>query len=310
MEYSPERPPLKPIRLNTPCSIKQKPSTAAHSTSEEWVIRSHKSLLCFDWQELWQYKDLLMLLVRRDFLAKYQQTILGPIWFLLQPLLMTLVFSVVFGKIARISTAGVPAILFYLNGLMGWNYFAQTFSLCASTFVTHSDVFQKVYFPRLVVPLSSLISNLFAFVVQLALFLSFYFYFWMTGEGPTGVNWTWLLLPFFILHLGLLGLSCALFSSALTARFRDLNYLIPLIIQLWMYATPIIYPLSTVPEEYKIWMTINPVSAPIEGIRHIFLGVGKIHFEDYALSLVMSSFLGIISLILFKHAERHATDTA
>ncbi len=287
------------------------PSTSTPQLGRPLVIRPSRPLLKIDWAEIWHYRDLLMLLVKRDFSSKYRQTILGPLWFLLQPLLTTCVFSVVFGQIARISTGGVPAILFYLNGLIGWNYLAQTFTMGATTFTTHADMFQKVYFPRLVVPLSILISNIFSLLVQLGLFLGFYVYFFATGtEGLPLPNITWGLFPLFVLHLGLLGLGCALWSSALTARYRDLSYLVPVLVQLWMYGTPIIYPLSAVPAAYHDWITLNPATAPIEGIRHIFLSAGVIDYNLYMRSIGITGIILLTGLILFKRAEIHSTDTA
>lgn len=275
------------------------------------VIKSTRVWWHLGLAEIWQFRDLLYLLVRRDFLSKYKQTILGPLWFVIQPLLTTAMFTVVFGHIAQISTDGVPAMLFYLNGLMGWNCFAQTFSMAATTFTTNASVFQKVYFPRLLVPLSVMISTSFTLGVQLMTFLAVYAYFY--GHGAYSIaqpSFAWFWLPLISLQLSFLGLGCALWSSALTARYRDLSYLVPLLVQLWMYGTPIIYPMSAVPEAIRPWIALNPASAPIEALKYIFLKVGRIDLEMYSLSLGITLFIVLTGAFLFKRAEIIAADMA
>jgi lipopolysaccharide transport system permease protein len=283
----------------------------ARSVKPCMVVRSHRCVWQLEWAELWQYRDLLMLMVKRDFAAKYRQTVLGPLWFMIQPLLMTGVFTIIFSHIARISTHGIPPALFYLCGLMGWNYLSQIVTMASTTFITQADVFQKVYFPRLVVPLSMVVSNLILFGIQCVLFLGLYAFFYFQNEsGLSAPQLKWLLCPFLVIHLGFIGLGFSLIASALTARYRDLNYLIPVMIQLWMYATPIIYPLASVPQKYDWLMLINPAVAPIEGLKSIFLQAGALTLQHYILSCVITFVLCLGGLLLFKKAELHASDTA
>lgn len=279
---------------------------------KKWVVvHADRPWWQIDWMEVWQYRDLLFLMVKRDFSAKYRQTILGPLWFIIQPLLMTAVFTIIFNHIARMPTQGVPPVLFYLCGLMGWNYFSQIVTMASSVFVSQADVFQKVYFPRLVVPLSIVFSNLVLFCIQFALFLAIYFYFYLeNNEGLLLPSVKWLLCPLCVLQMGAIGLGVSLISSALTARYRDLTYLIPVVLQLWLYATPIIYPLSLVPVKYNWLMMINPMVVPIEGLKSIFLQAGTLNVWHVVASTSLTILLFILGVLLFKKAELHASDTA
>jgi lipopolysaccharide transport system permease protein len=281
-------------------------------TDYELVIRPTRGWLSLNLAEVWRYRDLLVLLVHRDFVAKYKQTILGPAWFVVQPLLTTIVFSVVFGGIAKIPTDGLPPMLFYLTGLLGWNYFAQTFQSISSTLVSNVGLFGKVYFPRLVVPLSVVISNLFAFVLQLATLLVIWIYFKIfTGAGQLfGFSAGIVCLPLVLLQIAALSLGVGLWLSALTAKYRDFGFLSGFIIQIWLYATPVIYPLSQIPEKWRWIAVLNPMTMPVETIRIMFLGQGTA-VGAYALLSVSVTVLFLVSgVLVFNKIEKTFVDTA
>ena len=281
-------------------------------TDYELVIRPTRGWLSLNLAEVWRYRDLLVLLVHRDFVAKYKQTILGPAWFVVQPLLTTIVFSVVFGGIAKIPTDGLPPMLFYLAGLLGWNYFAQTFQSISTTLVSNVGLFGKVYFPRLVVPLSVVISNLFAFVLQLATLLVIWIYFKIfTGAGQLfGFSAGIVCLPLVLLQIAALSLGVGLWLSALTAKYRDFGFLSGFIIQIWLYATPVIYPLSQIPEKWRWIAVLNPMTMPVEAIRIMFLGQGTA-VGAYALLSVSVTVLSLVSgVLVFNKIEKTFVDTA
>jgi lipopolysaccharide transport system permease protein len=277
----------------------------------ELVIRPTRGWFRLNLAETWQYRDLLFILVHRDFVAKYKQTILGPAWFVLQPLLTTVVFSIIFGGIAKIPTDGLPPMLFYLAGLLGWNYFAQTFQSSSSTLVANAGLFGKVYFPRLVVPLSAVISNLFAFALQLAMLLAMWIYFKLfTSAGglfgfSAGIVW----LPLVLLQIAALSLGVGLWLSALTAKYRDFTFLSGFIIQLWMYATPVIYPLSQIPEKWRWIAVLNPMTMPVEAIRIMFLGQGTVVGAYVLLSLSITVLLLLSGILVFNKIEKTFVDT-
>jgi lipopolysaccharide transport system permease protein len=253
----------------------------------------------------------LFLLVHRDFVAKYKQTILGPAWFILQPLLTTVVFAIIFGEVAKIPTDGLPPILFYLTGLLGWNYFAQTFQSTSGTLVANSGLLGKAYFPRLVVPLSVIISNFFAFALQLATLLAVWIYFKLfTGAGgqfgfSVGIVW----FPLTLVHVAALSLGAGLWLSALTAKYRDLAFLSGFIIQIWMYATPVIYPLSQIPEKWRWISALNPMTMLVEAIRVMFLGQGTIVIAYLAMSVATTIALLLSGLLIFNKVEKTFIDT-
>jgi lipopolysaccharide transport system permease protein len=287
-----------------------------HSTTfNEIIIAPNRSWLRVDWRALIEFQDLLFLLVRRDFVARFKQTILGPAWFILSPLLTTLVFTVVFGKIAAIPTDGIPPLLFYLCSLLGWNYFAQSLTQTGATFTAHSALFSKVYFPRLIVPLSMIVSNVFAYLVQLGTFLAFYFFYkFFTAAGASFHPTLGLLaLPLLILQTGALSLGVGLWISAITAKYRDFTHLLAFIIQLWMYATPVIYPLSEVskrlPPQYGWMLAVNPMSAPVEAYRLIFFGRGTLSMGYCLISAAVTVLLLVTGVMIFQRTERTFIDT-
>lgn len=277
----------------------------------EITLRPETSWFSPDLKSLWQYRDLLMLLVWRDFVAKYKQTVLGPLWFVIQPLLLTVVFTVIFGRIAGLSTDGLPPVLFYMCGQVGWSYFALTLGTNSSTFMTNAGLFSKVYFPRLVLPLSALISNLGAFVLQLTMFLAFLAYFRYTSPAATyGPGWQLALLPAVIAQTVALSLGVSLILSALTAKYRDLTHVTALLIQIWMYATPVIYPLSAFPERWRWAAALNPMTPVVESYRVMLLGIGTVETGHVVWSLSCAAVLVAAGLMLFGRVERTFVDIA
>jgi lipopolysaccharide transport system permease protein len=276
----------------------------------ELVIRPSAGWFDFDLPDLWRHRDLLWLLVYREFAAKYRQTVLGPAWFVLQPLLMSGVFAVVFGGFARIPTDGVPPMLFYLTGLLGWSYVAQTFQATAATFVNNAALFGKVYFPRLVVPLSTVVANFLAFGLQLALLAIFWIGFKLSPAGGRfGLDGSLVWFPFVALQLAAIALGAGLWLSALTTRYRDFSVLVPFLAQLWMYATPVIYPLSRVPERWRWVAAINPMTAPTEAIKRMLLGAGEATPSLVAVSATVTLALLLSGLVAFNRAQRTSADT-
>jgi lipopolysaccharide transport system permease protein len=277
----------------------------------ELVIRPTRGWLHVNLADVWRYRDLLLILVHRDFVAKYKQTILGPAWFILQPLLMTIVFTVIFGKVINIPTDGLPPVLFYFAGLLGWNYFAQTFQNTSGTLVNNAGLFGKVYFPRLIVPLAAVISNCMAFALQLATFLCIWAYFKMfTGAGTMfGFTPAVVWLPVILLQIAALSLGVGLWLSAMTAKYRDFTFLSGFIIQIWMYATPVIYPLSQIPEKWRWLAVLNPMAMPVETIKYMFLGQGLVIPAYLAVSVAMTLLLLLSGVLVFNKVEKTFVDT-
>lgn len=271
------------------------------------VISSRSGWLDINFKELWNYRDLILLFIRRDFVAIYKQTILGPLWFLLQPLFSTIVFTIVFGKIANIPTDGLPQPLFYMSGIVVWNYFASCLSKTSDTFVANAGIFGKVYFPRLTVPVSIVISNLMTFVIQFSLFLSVLFFFYIKGAviKPSMLIF---LAPFLILQMGILGLGFGILVSSLTTKYRDLTFVVGFGIQLWMYATPIVYPMSQIPERWQWLFAFNPMAAIIETFRYAFLGAGSVKPLHMAISLGVTLTILCIGIVLFSRIEKTFMD--
>ncbi len=277
---------------------------------EQWdtVITPKKSLFELNLKEVWQYRDLLMLFVRRDFVAMYKQTILGPLWYFIQPILTTLMFTVVFGRIAKIPTDGLPPMLFYLAGVTNWNYFSTCLSTVANTFRNNQNIFGKVYFPRLVTPLSIVVSNMIKYGIQLALFFGFYAYFALKGS-PAQVNAYALLFPLLVVMLAGLGLGFGLVITSMTTKYRDLVFLLQFGIQLAMYATPVIYPLSQIPEQYQWVAVLNPMTAVIETFKYGFLGQGTFSWGHLAYSFGFMTILLLAGTVIFNRTEKNFMDT-
>jgi lipopolysaccharide transport system permease protein len=275
----------------------------------EWtqILTPRRSWLSFDAAEIWQYRDLVLLLVRRDFVAVYKQTILGPLWFLLQPLFTALVFTVIFGKVARIPTDGIPPILFYMSGTVVWNYFAACLTGTSSTFVTNAALFGKVYFPRLVVPITTVISTLTSFAIQLGMLLCFIWYFQIKG-APVSMTATIAILPLLVAQMAALGLGCGILVSALTTRYRDLTHLVSFGVQLWMFATPVVYPTSQLPPQWQWLMTWNPMAPVVEAFRQAFIIGGRLPVKALCVSGLLTGAVLCAGIALFSHVEKSFTD--
>lgn len=287
------------------------PESPSGLASEHWnlIIKPHTTWWDLHLADLWRYRDLLWLFVRRDFVSVYKQTILGPLWFFIQPLLTTLIFTVVFSGIANLSTGGFPPILFYLAGTTPWNYFAACLTKTSGTFVTNAGIFGKVYFPRLISPLSVVISTLIQFGIQFALFIGFLLYYGMSGaEVAPDYPLILGLSPVLILLMGLLGLGLGIVISSLTTKYRDFTFLVGFGVQLAMYGTPVIYPMSSVPEKYRFFIHANPMSAIIESFRAIYLG-GTIPWSPLAISASVTFAILFFGVLLFNKVEKSFMDT-
>ena len=274
------------------------------------IIQNKSSLFRLDLHEVWRYRDLLRMYVKRDIITFYKQTILGPMWFFIQPIMTTIMFMFVFGGIAGISTDGVPQAVFYLAGLVCWNYFADCLTKCSDTFNANQQIFGKVYFPRLIVPFSIVISNMVKMGIQLVLFLVVYAYYFIV-LGTFEINWTIVLFPVLLLMLASLGLGFGLVISSLTTKYRDLRFLITFGVQLWMYATPVIYPLSVMKQNYpdKIWVIVaNPLTAIIETFKYGFTGVGVFEWNYLLYSFVMSIAVLLLGIIVFDRVQKSFMD--
>lgn len=270
-------------------------------------ISPKKNLFDINTKEIWKFSDLLFLFVKRDFISIYKQTILGPLWFFIQPILTTIIFTIVFGRIAGISTDGVPPILFYIAGITCWNYFAECLTKTSNTFIENQNIFGKVYFPRLIMPISIVFSSLIKFGIQFLLFLVIYFYY--LYNDSVSPNIYLLLFPLLIIFSGILSLGFGIIITSLTTKYRDLRFLIQFGIQLWMYATPIIYPLSTLEGKLKTIALINPMTSFIETFKYGFLGHGTFNWYYIAYSLIFTIIILIVGLFIFSKTEQNFMDT-
>lgn len=277
---------------------------------DDWTleISAANHLLEIPWREIWRYRDLLLLLVYRDFVSLYKQTILGPLWFLIQPILTTIVFTIVFGQIAGISTDGVPGVLFYLSGITCWSYFSECLTKTSETFTLNANIFGKVYFPRIIIPLSVVVSNLLRFGVQFLLFLGFCLWYAVRGNSFS-MNWVAALFPLLVLMMGLLSLGLGMIISSLTTKYRDLRFLLQFAIQLLMYATPVIYPVSALPEKYRGWILANPLTAIVETFRYGFLGAGQFVPTQLAYSATVMVIVLLVGVVIFNRVEKTFMDS-
>ena len=272
------------------------------------VIQPRTELFDLRLREVWRYRDLVMLFVRRDFVSNYKQTVLGPIWFFIQPLLTTITFVIIFGNIAKISTDGTPMLVFYMAGITVWNYFSQTLTSISTVFTVNAQLFGKVYFPRLTMPLSIVLANLVRFGIQFSLFLIIWAFYLVKGSN-LHPNWMILLSPVLVAVMGLLALGLGMIFSALTTKYRDLAMLLTFGTQLLMYATPVIYPLSTLPDKYKWLVLANPMSAVVEGFRYAFLGSGTFRWEYLGYSALSTGVILAVGTLIFNKVEKSFTDT-
>lgn len=277
------------------------------SAAWDLEISPRNSFFDINFKELWRYRDLVSFFVKRDFTSQYKQTILGPLWFFIQPVLTAITFTVIFGNVANIPTDGVPSFLFFLSGTIGWNYFADCLNKTSNTFVLNAQIFGKVYFPRLIVPISIIVSNLIKFLVQFAIFIIAlgYYYF---KSAPVTPNIHMLLTPFLLFLMAGLGLGFGIIITSLTTKYRDLQFLISFAVQLLMYATPVVYPLSYVPEKYKLLVCLNPMTSVVEAFRYAYLGAGGIDSIWLIYSTVFTFCLLIIGVLVFNKVEKSFMD--
>jgi lipopolysaccharide transport system permease protein len=277
---------------------------------EKWdmIISPHRNLFDLRLGELWHAHDLIMLFVRRDFVAGYKQTILGPLWYLIQPLLTTLVFTVIFGQIAKLPTDGLPPFLFYMCGTVIFTYFASSLSKTSDTFVSNAAMFGKVYFPRLSVPVSILISNLIAFVIQFGFFLGFLGYFYLRGT-KLHMSWWVLLTPVLLLMMAGLSLGFGIIVSSLTTKYRDLRFLVQFGVQLLQYVTPVIYPLSSMSPKYQALIRLNPLTSVVEAFRYAYLGSGSVNLLQLGYSFAIMVVAIAIGAVIFNRVEATFMDT-
>jgi lipopolysaccharide transport system permease protein len=273
------------------------------------VIEPQRSLLDLRLGELWKYSDLVLLFVRRDFVSVYKQTILGPLWYLIQPLMTTLTFTFIFGSVASLPTDGLPQFLFYMSGTVVWSYFAACLTKTSETFVNNANLFGKVYFPRLAVPVSILISNLITFLIQFGMFLAFVAFFILRGT-PIHFNWLWIALsPLLMLMMAGLGLGFGIIISSLTTKYRDLRFLVQFGVQLLMYATPVIYPVASIPARFQWIIQANPMTPVIEAFRYGFLGAGTVNTAQLLYSFGFMLVVVIVGSIIFNRVEQTFMDT-
>lgn len=272
------------------------------------VIEPHRGLFDLKLRELWGYRDLILLFVRRDFVAQYKQTILGPAWHVVQPLLTAVIFTIVFGKIAKIPTDGVPPFLFYMAGTVIWSYFAGVLQNTSSTFTGNAHIFGKVYFPRLAVPVSNLISKMISFSIQFVLFLGFLGWYLLSGADLSPNAWV-LLLPVLLVMMAAFGLGLGVIVSAATTRYRDLTVLVGFGMQLFMYLSPVVYPLSSLSEPWRSLMVLNPVAPILEAFRYAMLGAGGVSLGELAISAAVIAVILWMGVVLFNRIERTFMDT-
>lgn len=272
------------------------------------VIESKRSLFDISIKQIVHYKDLLFLFVKRDISLVYKQTILGPIWYFVQPIMTTIIYVFVFGKVANISTGGIPQPLFYLSGIIIWNYFSECFMKTSDTFTQNASIFGKVYFPRLITPLSIIVSNGLKFLIQFILFLFLYCYYFLNNY-KLHLQIEIILLPIYLLIMSMIGLGFGLIFSSLTTKYKDLKFLIQFGVQLLMYATPIIYPLSTIPEKYQFYFKLNPITHIIEAFKYSFFGSGYFSIKGLMYSFISTLIVLVLGVIIFNKTEKDFMDT-
>jgi lipopolysaccharide transport system permease protein len=282
----------------------------AEATDYLLVLRANQSWLKLDYAELWEHRDLLKMLVRRDLLARYRQTILGPLWFLLQPLIMALIFSLVFARAARVSTDGAPPLLFYLASMLGWSFFAQCVSTISGTFTANANLFGKVYFPRLIVPCAVVVSNLVTMALQFAMFIGFLAYHaWFTPYTGAPAGGRLLLLPLLVVQTATFAFGAGLLIASFTARYRDLLHAMQFLILGWMFLTPVFIPVSQFTGKLDVVLYLNPMAPIVEGFREILLGAGSIELPMVTISIVETIIVLIVGIVLFQRVARNVVDT-
>ena len=283
-------------------------TTSSKKSDWDLVIKPKTGWFDVHLGELYRYRDLIYMFVKRDYVTFYKQTILGPLWYIIQPLVNTLVFTIIFGKVARISTDGTPPFLFYMAGTVSWGYFATCLNSTSNTFVKNAGIFGKVYFPRLTVPVANVIIGLLQFGIQFVIFLGFLLYFlWQGAEvQPNTLIFT---LPLLLLQMAVMGLGFGILISSLTTKYRDLTFAMTFVVQLWMYATPVVYPLSIVPGKYRLFAALNPMTSIVECFRAAFLGTSSIEPIHVAMSVTTTLLVFGAGVIMFSRIEKTFMDT-
>ena len=275
----------------------------------ETVIEPSKSLFRMNWKEVAEYRDLLFLLAKRDITVVYKQTILGPLWFVIQPVVMSIVFAVIFGRVAKIPTDGMPRLVFYMGGMVLWNYFSAVLNNSGTSLIGNANLLAKVYFPRMVIPLSAVVSNLAHLLVNLGVFVAFYAFFYVNGASlkPT---WWILALPLLVAYTALVGLGFGLWVAALTTKYRDMRHALPFVLQIWMYATPIVYPASGVVDPlFRAVLWANPMSVAVELNRYIFTGANSLAFGTVLQGVAVTAAVLFSGIVVFNRVQRNFVDT-
>jgi len=280
------------------------------TTTTDWdlVITADRGWFSIDLKALWRYRDLIFLFVRRDLVSQYKQTILGPLYFALTPILGTLINTFIFGKIAKLSTDGIPHFLFYMSGGLFWGYFNNCLGAAKNTFTGNAGIFSQVYFPRLSVPISQAISALFRLMIQFVVFFSFYIYFVVDGFQMRLSIWV-ILFPLLLLQCALLGIGVGVLLSSFTTKYRDLNFVFGFFTTAWMYASPVVYPISVIPEKYHLLMSINPMVGVIESARQILFGVSSLRVEYIVFGVIVNVLALTVGVLVFNKVERNFLDT-
>lgn len=290
-------------------SVQKNPEIDKHPENSTWteIIEPNSSLLSVNLKEVWRYRDLVLLLVKRDFVTYFKQTILGPIWFFVNPIFTTIIYTFVFGNVAGISTDGAPKIAFYLSGIVLWNYFSTSLTATAGVFTTNANIFGKVYFPRLIMPLAIVVSNLMQFGIQFLLFLCVVVYYTVVGELQPN---TWVLMtPFLIVLMAAFALGAGMILSSLTTKYKDVAMLLSFGVQLFMYATPVIYPISAMPEKLRPIVGLNPLAGIFECFKYAFLGVGEFNGAMLIYPTIFISILLVVGTLIFNKVQRGFMDT-
>mgnify|MGYP003650297170 CR=1 FL=1 len=288
----------------------QEPNMSTARQEQNWTeeIKSQDSLFSINFRELWHYRDLLLMLLKRDFITFYKQTILGPIWFFVQPILTSLIYVVLFGQVAKLSTDGLPQLAFYLSGITIWNYFADSLTKTSSVFTTNASIFGKVYFPRLIMPLSIVFSGLLKFGIQFGLFIAVVLYYTFVENSIQPNLWV-LATPLLIILMAAFALGLGMIFSSLTTKYKDLSFLLTFGIQLYMYATPVVYPVSAMPEKYQWLVKANPLTGIFECFRYGYLGAGSFTPSSLLFSTITIAILLSIGIVIFNKVEKSFMDT-
>ena len=276
--------------------------------NKKTIITPSNKIIDFKFLEVIQYIDLISMFIKRDFTVFYKQTLLGPLWYLIQPLVNTLVFTIIFGKLAEISTDGLPQFIFYMSGTILWSYFSVCVSSIGNTFIANKEIFSKVYFPRISVPISTVVFSFLQFFLQFFIFLGFYFYFFFKGSD-INPNLSLIYFPLLLIFMVTIAIGVGLIISSITSKYRDLSLALPFLLQLGMFASPVVYPFSLIPDNYKILSAINPMTSVIELFRGMFFGVTEINLFYISVSLFVTLVLFILGLILFFKVEKNFMDT-